>query len=190
MRKSYFLCMVFVLACSIISLALAAEIPKETSKQTTLGKYVTAVEAYEMYTSGQGSVSILDVRTPQEYDFVGHPSMAYNIPVKLWTGKFNAETKRNGLIDNPDFVSQVKAHFKTSDVIVAMCRSGDRSAAAVNKLASAGFVNVYTVVDGFEGDMVTDKNSPDFGKRLGAGWKNAPIPWTYDLNETLVYVAP
>lgn len=33
-----------------------------------------------------------------------------------------------------------------------MCRSGGRSAAAVNLLAGAGFTNVYNITDGMEGD--------------------------------------
>ena len=61
---------------------------------------------------------------------------------------------------------------------------------AVNRLAEAGFTDVFSVVDGFEGDAVTDKNSPDAGKRVVSGWKNSANPWTYDLDERLVYVAP
>ena len=51
--------------------------------------------------------------------------------------------------------------FKPDDTIVAMCRSGGRSAFAINMLAKAGFVNVYNIIDGFEGDTVDDP-----GKRL------------------------
>jgi hypothetical protein len=35
-----------------------------------------------------------------------------------------------------------------------MCRSGHRSAMAVNLLAEAGFKNVFNIIDGMEGDMV------------------------------------
>jgi hypothetical protein len=37
------------------------------SKQTVLGKYLTAKEAYEKYSADPGSVHILDVRTVGEY---------------------------------------------------------------------------------------------------------------------------
>lgn len=40
---------------------------------------------------------------------------------------------------NPDFVSRVKEQFKITDTILATCRSGGRSAMAVNALAAAGF---------------------------------------------------
>jgi len=39
-------------------------------KQTTLGLYVTAQEAYDMWKAEPERVNILDVRTPEEYYFV------------------------------------------------------------------------------------------------------------------------
>ncbi len=186
-----FCCIALALfVCSTSLKALAAEVPAEAKKQTRIGKYVTAREAFAMYEGAKDKVIVLDVRTPEEYDFVGHPAMAYNIPVKLWTGKFDAAAKRNVLADNPGFVEAVAAKFGKDARILAMCRSGDRSAVAVNRLAEAGFTDVFSVVDGFEGDAVTDKNSPDAGKRVVSGWKNSANPWTYDLDERLVYVAP
>ncbi|MBY0514437.1 MAG: hypothetical protein K2P78_11060, partial [Gemmataceae bacterium] len=35
-------------------------------------------------------------------------------------------------------------------------RSGDRSAKAVDALADAGFTNVYSQIEGFEGDLSAD----------------------------------
>ena len=58
--------------------------PKENLpkvKQTVLGLYVTAKEAYEKWQADPEKVMIIDVRTPEEYLFVGHPTMAWNIPV-------------------------------------------------------------------------------------------------------------
>ena len=37
-----------------------------------------------------------------------------------------------------------------------MCRSGGPSAIAVNQLGKAGFVKVYTIIDGMEGDKMDD----------------------------------
>ena len=70
---------------------------------------------------------------------------------------------------------------KPGDTILAMCRSGGRSAIAANLLAQAGFTNVYNVVDGMEGDAVKDPDSLFLGQRLVNGWKNSGLPWTYDL---------
>jgi rhodanese-related sulfurtransferase len=60
-----------------------------------------------------------------------------------------------------------------------MCRSGGRSAMAVNLLAQAGFKNVYNITDGMEGDAVKDPASVFMGQRLVNGWKNSGLPWTY-----------
>jgi len=40
---------------------------------------------------------------------------------------------------------------------------------------------VYTVVDGFEGDVA--KEGPNAGKRVVNGWKNAGLPWSYRLEK-------
>ena len=64
---------------------------------------------------------------------------------------------------------------------MVMCRSGGRSAMAVNLLAKAGFTNVYNIIDGMEGDAVEDPDSVFVGQRLVNGWKNAGCPWTYEL---------
>ncbi|MCG6916746.1 MAG: sulfurtransferase, partial [Deltaproteobacteria bacterium] len=88
---------------------------------------------------------------------------------------------------NPDFVSQVKRDYKISDTILVMCRSGGRSAMAVNFLAEAGFKQVYNITDGFEGDAVKDPESYYNGKRVKNGWKNSGAPWTYNLDPKLMY---
>ncbi len=161
--------------------------PKDPGKVTAPGKYACAMEAYQMWKANPDKVKIIDVRTPEEYGFVGHAPMAYNIPVKLWTGKFNPEKKDYVLEDNPDFVDQVKKIVGPDDILVVMCRSGHRSAVAVNKLADAGFTNVYNVVEGFEGDKVMEEDSYVKGKRAKNGWKNAGLPWTTDLDPALVF---
>jgi rhodanese-related sulfurtransferase len=69
-----------------------------------------------------------------------------------------------------------------------MCRSGGRSAYAVNLLAKTGFKNVYSIVDGFEGDKLDIEGSYYKGKRLVNGWKNSGAPWTYQLDSELLYL--
>lgn len=75
---------------------------------------------------------------------------------------------------------QAKKLDKNSPIIL-MCRSGHRSAAATNKLASEGFTQVYTLAEGFEGDKA--KEGADKGKRTTNGWKNAGLPWNYTLDK-------
>jgi hypothetical protein len=89
---------------------------------------------------------------------------------------------------NPNFINEVGQKFKPSDTILVICRSGNRSAAAVNIMASAGFKIAYSVTDGFEGDRVKDPSSSFYGKRFENGWRNSGVPWTDKLNPELIWI--
>ena len=162
------------------------EIPEE--KQTTLGLYVTSAEAYQKWKADPDNVKIIDVRTPEEYIFVGHAEMAYNVPLKFLLYQWDAETNKPAMKLNPDFVDQVRRVVKPSDAILVTCRSGKRGVPAADLLAAAGFKNVYHIIDGVEGDKVTDPESVFCGKRMKNGWKNSGLPWTYDLVPALMYL--
>jgi rhodanese-related sulfurtransferase len=91
---------------------------------------------------------------------------------------------------NPGFITEVRRRLEAKglgpdDTVVLMCRSGDRSAAASNLLAEAGFKSVYSVVDGYEGDLAPE--GPKAGQRAVNGWKNAGLPWSYKLDRTKMY---
>jgi rhodanese-related sulfurtransferase len=180
---------VFVLFCLIFSFpALAlAETSLPQSKQTVLGLYLTAKEAFGKWHGSTEKVFILDVRTQEEYIFVGHAPMARNIPVRVLNQELTAKKRTPVMESNPNFVSQVKRYYKVSDTILIMCRSGGRSALAVNLLAEAGFKEVYNIIDGFEGDAVKDLQSYYYGKRVKNGWRNSGAPWTYKLESDLMY---
>jgi rhodanese-related sulfurtransferase len=170
--------------CSFASALAAAEaqggVPKE--KQTRLGLYLTPAEAYEKWNADREHVKILDVRTPDEYLFVGHPTMAWNVPIALQTYEWDAKGKSLPMKPNLDFLPVAKELFKPSDTLLVICRSGGRSAKAVDALANAGYKQVYNIVDGVEGDLVNDPQSPQHGKRMKNGWKNAGLPWTYEID--------
>ena len=159
--------------------ASSLDVPKE--KQTTLGLYVTAKEAYGKWKADPEKVKVLDVRTTEEFLFVGHPAMAWNIPTDLQTYEWDAGKHRFPMKPNPDFVSQVKEVAMPEDTILVMCRSGGRGAQGANRLAAAGFTHVYNIVDGMEGDAIDDPASVFLGQRLKNGWKNSGLPWTYDI---------
>ena len=150
-------------------------------KRTSLGLYVTSEEAYRMWKADPRRVHILDVRTPEEYVFVGHAEMAKNIPLLFVKHEWNAEINEFAVEPNPGFIPEAKRLFAPTDTILVMCRSGDRSARAVDALARAGFVNVHNIVDGMEGDKVDNPGSTHHGKRVKNGWKNCGAPWTYDV---------
>ena len=153
------------------------ELPK--AKQTSLGLYLTAKEAYDKWLAAPDAVKILDVRTLEEYLYVGHAPMAWNIPLFHQTHDWDAGKGSFSMQLNPDFVPQVNTVVAPTDTILVMCRSGGRSAMAVNALAEAGFTNVYNITDGMEGDTIEDPLSLYQGQRLRNGWKNSGVPWTY-----------
>ena len=157
----------------------SANLPK--AKQTVLGLYVTAKEAYERWQSAPEKVTLVDVRTPEEFMFVGHAPMAWKIPVVAVSYEWDTAKKQFPTRPLPDFVARVQQVAKPDDTLMVMCRSGGRSAIAVNMLAAAGFKNVHNIIDGMEGDVVDDPASVFRGQRLKNGWKNSGCPWTYEL---------
>jgi rhodanese-related sulfurtransferase len=172
------------------------EVPKPN--QTVLGLYVTPTEAYEKVQADPEGVKILDVRTFEEYVFVGHPTMAKNIPLAF--PKFSEPADGQpaerapgtppagfNMEPNPEFLADVKNAFKPSDTILILCGSGGRAAMAVNMLAKAGFTNVYNIVNGFSGEMVVEPTNPDFGKSLPNGWMSVGLPWGRSLNPDLMW---
>ena len=114
-------------------------------KQTSLGLYVTAQEAYEMWKADPEHVKVLDVRMVEEYVFLGHAEGAVNIPIAFPKYQWQADKRKYGFEINPDSIDHVKEVFGLEDTIVAKCRSGGCSAAAINMLAKAGFKNFYNV---------------------------------------------
>lgn len=183
-RTTMLLTLVLSVLCSWVQAQDAPKpdrnVPK--GKQTSPGLYLTATEAYEKWKAQPDQVKILDVRTPEEYVYVGHAPMAWNIPLRLQVYQWDASGHKLPMTANPEFLAQVKDTFKPSDTLLVLCRSGGRSAAAVNLLAEAGFPQVYNIIDGMEGDTVDDPESVFQGKRLKNGWKNSCLPWTYDLD--------
>ena len=162
-------------------------IPKE--KQTTLGLYLTAREAHDKWKADPERVKIIDVRTPEEYMFVGHPTMAWMIPLAVQSYVWDEAKGQFPMRPLADFVSRVQTIAKPDDTICVMCRSGGRSAMAANLLARAGFKQVFQIVDGMEGDVVTDPDSVFNGQRLKNGWKNSRCPWTYKLTPERMVLA-
>lgn len=158
----------------------AGQLPKE--KQTTPGLYVTAREAYEKWKAAPDKVKVLDVRTPEEFIFIGHAEMAWNIPLAAQTYEWDAAKKQFAMKPNSDFVARAKELFAPGDTLLVVCRSGGRSARAVNLLAAAGFKDVWNVTDGMEGDTVDDPASVFHGQRMKNGWKNSGLPWTYQID--------
>lgn len=136
-------------------------------------KSVSSVEAFEMVQ--QPDTYLIDVRSVAEYVFVGHPQMAYSIPLLFWN------EDRAEMESNARFVLDLQDRFQASDRLIFICRSGGRSANAARMAQKSGFSEVFNVEKGFEGDKDND------GYRTVNGWKNSQLPYTYALKSELRY---
>ena len=168
------------------SSAMRQELPE--AKQTALGLYVSSAEAYDMWKSDPEHVHVIDVRTPEEYIFVGHPEMARNIPLVFVKYQWDEDMDEPVIEPDTEFVARVKSLYDPADTLMMMCRSGGRSAKAASVLAQLGFGRAYNIIDGFEGDKVSDPTSYYQGKRMKNGWKNSGAPWTYDCDPELLWI--
>ena len=168
----------------------AKDLPEE--KRTRLNLYVTAPEAAALKGRLGAKALFVDIRSKAEVMFTGSPAAAdANVPyVDLPDIGLAFDDKRGAykLEPNSEFGAELARRvaekgLSKGDVIILMCRSGDRSSRAINQqLADAGYTQVYSVVDGFEGDMSKD------GRRSVNGWKNAGLPWTYKMDRDKAYL--
>lgn len=156
----------------------ADALPQAT--RTTLGLYLSPADAAAAL-EANSSIVFLDVRDPIEIAFVGHPTpIDAIVPYETATHDFDEERGSVRMVPNRDFVVQVervlaRAGLGRSAPIFVMCRSGGRSAAAVNELAAAGYTNVWNLIEGFEGDR------DSAGRRTLNGWRNGGLPWTWRI---------
>lgn len=183
-------CLLMLLATNSFAVDIKTTITKDSLKkkqQTESNLYLNAKEAYSVVKENSGKVLFIDVRTPAEVEFVGWtPLVDAVIPYMAndfdeWDEKKNRYMKViNG--DFPivfeDFVADKGMNKDTP--IIFMCRSGSRSSKAANLAAKLGYTQVYTLVDGFEGDKA--KEGADKGHRTVNGWKNSGAPWSYKVD--------
>ena len=187
----------FVIALFLFSVSAFAvdadKLPKK--KVTTQGLYLTSKEAYELLQKEADKTLFVDVRTRAEVSFLGMPTLVdANIPYMKLSEWYAWDEKKNNFIMelNDQFLPKIKERLAAkglteNDRIIFICRSGSRSAAASNLLAKAGYKNVYSVVDGYEGDKA--KEGTQKGQRVVNGWKNNGLPWSYHLLASKMYIA-
>ena len=100
-------------------------LPVATARQTNVGLYATAREAHDMWKADPQDVRLLDVRSPEEYVFIGHAPMARLIPMAVPTYAWDATGTTLPWAPNPDFVPTVQKWAEPGDTILVTCRSGD-----------------------------------------------------------------
>jgi len=115
-------------ALPVASATDAKQVVKE--RQTSLGLYLTAREAYEKWKATPDKVKVLDVRTPEELIFIGHAPMAWNVPLAAQTFKWDEAKKQFPMQPLPDFIDRARKIASPQDTLLVMCRSGGRSAMA------------------------------------------------------------
>ncbi|WP_299236806.1 rhodanese-like domain-containing protein [uncultured Halomonas sp.] len=161
-------------------------------RETQLGLYVSAAEAYELMQENERAV-LIDVRDPVEIKFTGFATPTdIHVPwVLADRDTFSEEAKSWPMVRNADFASQVRAQLEALDVaeddpIIVMCRSGStRSAPAADAIAEMGFSEVYSVTDGFEGGKLEEGDSK--GVRAVNGWRNSGLPWSYEVDPEVAW---
>lgn len=133
-------------------------------------KTLSPKKAYELLQKNPKAVFI-DVRSEMEFLFVGHPVGAVHV---AWIDEPDWDI-------NPNFVKHVRqvllggvSHLdgQKSVPVILICRSGKRSVEAGEALIKAGLTEVYSVDEGFEGELDDNHHRSAVG-----GWRFHQLPW-------------
>lgn len=120
-------------------------------------------EAWELVSAG--AAELVDVRTLEELRFVGRVPGAAHAAWQIGAA----------LSKNPRFLKELGNAVSKDSVVVLLCRSGKRSAAAAEAATKAGFKHVFNILEGFEGDLDDLQRRGDSG-----GWRHRGLPWVQD----------
>ncbi len=167
-------------SCDYKCLLNKAVDPRRITTAIPIDHNIDAFTAYKMYKENPDKVIFVDLRTPEEFQVVGHIPWSYNIPFKLFTSQWDPVHHKFKKRTNPNFVKDFEKKFPDKNKIyVILCRSGHRSSHAIPVLLKAGYKNLYNMWEGFEGLKIPYKFAPSYGKRYLDGWRNKGLPWTY-----------
>jgi len=124
---------------------------------------ISPLDAHALF--AEGIVVLVDVRTVEERKFVGHVPGSVHVAWQIGAA----------LTRNPRFIRELEGKVAKDAVLLFLCRSGKRSAAAAEAATKAGFTNAYNVLEGFEGDL---DNAQQRGSN--GGWRLHGLPWVQD----------
>jgi len=192
-----------VLAGCLFSIGLLLSLSNSGLAQEP--KKILCIEAYDMLNTVPDTY-LIDVRTREEYQLVGHPINAYLFPFMLMSTeliKINDTYEYPINIKNKGFIKEISQVFKNTDNLLIISRSGLRSELAAKELLNAGFKKVYDVENGFEGPefpFFSDSNKHKFYRQLAKrnkiygfnhrrhyGWQSWGLPWTYEIDPKFIY---
>ncbi len=142
-------------AVDVIAAGHAAPLPN--------GGSLSPAEAWQLIHDGRAT--LVDVRTAEELKFVGQVPHSVHVPWATGTA----------MTRNPRFVRELEAKVGKDRPVLLLCRSGKRSALAVEAALKAGFTQIANIAEGFEGDIDA------LGHRgLSNGWRFHGLPWVQD----------
>lgn len=193
-KASFGLCLVTLFVGLSQGMVLAADKSDVRAKwHTPFDLYLTPEEAYSLKQERGDSIAFIDIRTRGEVKYIGlASSIDGHIPVRFLRDDYawseRSSTYRTRL--NPAFVEDVDRLMASMGLdrqspIILMCQSGSRVPEAARLLHAAGFSEVYTQYQGFEGLKAT--RGEQKGHRVVNGWKNAGLPWSYQLDPEKMY---
>ncbi|MDJ0513196.1 MAG: rhodanese-like domain-containing protein [Methyloceanibacter sp.] len=136
---------------------------------------VDEVDVASTWSSLQGNPrsQLVDVRTRAEWTYVGIPdlgSLGKRAVLVEW------QTFPDQSVD-PRFAERLARELQAlgvqaDDDLFFICRSGSRSLAAAEVMASAGYGACHNVSEGFEGPLDDDRHRGTL-----SGWKAIGLPW-------------
>ncbi len=171
---------------------------------------ISPEEAYAMLADDNSNAYILDVRTPAEWYWVGHPGVekcyslkcgegepalrgsflegkVIHIPWYLWE-YVPQDKKYDRHIPNRFFDEEVVRQFDRGDIIIIMCRSGKRSVSALEELKNPTHpackrleeLGFYDIRN-MSGGFEGGKDNCCYREK-NEGWKNTGLPYNYSDN--------
>jgi rhodanese-related sulfurtransferase len=137
-------------------------------------KEVSAKEAYEIVQKDPETI-YLDVRSVPEFE-QGHPVRAINIPIMNFIPGM-------GMIPNPDFLQVAEANLPRDANILVGCKTGGRSARAVEMLSQLGYTKLANVRSGYVGAM------DQTGRVVEPGWSMLDLPTCSACDDSAAYAS-
>jgi rhodanese-related sulfurtransferase len=152
-------------------------------------------QAYD-YLEDYDNAYLIDVRTPAEYFWIGHPETNLaddpdsgflegkfvNIPFMFWV--YDKHTDDYVMKIAKKFPQQVARTFPEGSILIFICRSGGRSALAQQYMMDPAnskqrdyekilTYEMYNLDEGFEGG----RDGETGHRTLDAGWRNKDLPY-------------
>jgi len=121
---------------------------------------IAPVDAWQLFSTL--AAIIIDVRSVEERLFVGYVPGTLHAP---WA-------QGVGMVPNPNFIRGLEARVSKDTVVLFLCRSGKRSAAAATAATKAGWLHAFNIAEGFEGELDNSRRRGHVG-----GWRHHGLPW-------------